>query len=122
MKIECSSNTYDSESENPEEHPIHYHCHKLPVVFHLKKLKLTLQDRNKIIYKSTINLRPQKSTLCPKKSISGRTKITLCRKNQSQAAKINLMSKNQSLAAKINLMSKKSISGRKNQPYVKMVH
>ena len=31
--------TKDSESENPQEHPVHHHRHKLPVVFDLSKSK-----------------------------------------------------------------------------------
>ena len=31
--------TKDSESENPQEHPVHHHRHKLPVVFDLWKSK-----------------------------------------------------------------------------------
>lgn len=32
---ECCLNTKDSQSEDPEEHPVHHHGHKLPVVLDL---------------------------------------------------------------------------------------
>ena len=104
--------TKDSESENPQEHAVHHHRHKLPVIFHLKKLRLTAKNN---LMSKKINFWPQKSTLCQKINL-WLQKSTLCKKKSISGRNNQPHVQEKSISGRTKMSKKINLRLRKNQP------